>query len=232
MFAMGSAFFRAASAASSYESVILGDAPVAFWQLNDSSGTIAADVSGNAYNGTYTGTFTLAQPSIMPHGSGASLQLGGFGYVALPSVTALNALNHPLSLEFWIKTSTPTTAMYMLGLGSNGSAGIALSTVVSQRFTFGYVSVVNNANSTTALSANTSYYCVVTVDSSGNITFYVNGTAAGTGTTSGNTGSGPGAIGVYSGNTGIYAYTGYIQNVAVYNYALSSTKISNHYAAA
>ena len=231
MFAMGPAFFKQASPATSYAATILADTPVAFWELNESSGTTAADYSGNAYNGTYTGTYTLGQPSIMPHGSGASLELTGNGYVALPSVAALNALNHPLSLEFWIKTSTPASTMSILNLGSNGSASQTLSNVSSQQLTFGYVNVVNNATSTTVLAANTTYHCVVTVDSGGNITFYVNGTTAGTGTTSGNVGSGAGTIGIYAHTLANFPYTGYIQNVAVYDYALTSTQVADHYAA-
>ena len=214
-----------------YNDAVLADTPIAYWELNDTTGTSAIDSSGNSYNGTYTGTYTLNQASILPNGQGASLQLAGSGYVVLPSVAALSALNHPLSIEVWIKTSTPGTPMYFVGLGSSGSPGLALSTVTTDNLTFGYVDVVNSANSTTALAANTAYHCVVTVDASGNITFYVNGSVAGTGTTGGNTGSGTGAIGTYPNNTSLYLYTGYIQNVAVYNYALTATQVSNHYLA-
>lgn len=59
---------------------ILALAPTAFWKLNEASGAIAADSSGNGRDGTYVNGPTLAQTSIIPNTSDTSVQFpGNFG---------------------------------------------------------------------------------------------------------------------------------------------------------
>ena len=48
------------SATLSYEEETLDDSPLGYWRLNETSGTVAADSSGNARTGTYAGTPTFA----------------------------------------------------------------------------------------------------------------------------------------------------------------------------
>ena len=51
------AVLRAAPAfAATYASTVLADSPVAYWRLSETSGTSAADSSGNSHGGTYTST--------------------------------------------------------------------------------------------------------------------------------------------------------------------------------
>jgi hypothetical protein len=49
-------------AASAYATEVLADSPYLYWRLNDTSGTTAQDTTANNRDGTYAGTFTLAQP--------------------------------------------------------------------------------------------------------------------------------------------------------------------------
>jgi hypothetical protein len=62
-------------------------APIAYWPLSESSGTVAYDLVGN-FNGTYSGGSTLAQPgptnSIFGAGSRAALFDGASGHVDIP----------------------------------------------------------------------------------------------------------------------------------------------------
>lgn len=44
---------------------VLADSPLAFWQMQEPSGTNAADSSGNGRDGTYTGGITLNQASLL-----------------------------------------------------------------------------------------------------------------------------------------------------------------------
>ena len=71
-----------------YSQSVMQDGPLAYWQLNELSGTTAADSSGNGYNGTYEGSYSLGQPGVAPNCSSAtsttSLGLAGGGYVATP----------------------------------------------------------------------------------------------------------------------------------------------------
>ena len=69
---------------SAYSDLILASSPVAYWRLGESSGTTAADASGNSRVGTYSGTYTLGASSLVPSDTGdTSLGLGGAGYVSV-----------------------------------------------------------------------------------------------------------------------------------------------------
>jgi hypothetical protein len=50
---------------SDYLSTVLADNPLQFLPLQETSGTIAHDLSGNGRNGTYVGGMTLGQPSLL-----------------------------------------------------------------------------------------------------------------------------------------------------------------------
>ena len=59
---------------------ILSLSPVAYWKLDETSGTTATDSSGNGHHGTYTGTVTLNNRDGAP-------TFGG-GYVTIPDSSA------------------------------------------------------------------------------------------------------------------------------------------------
>lgn len=52
--------------ASSYRAQVLQDSPAGYWQLNETSGTNAADESGNGLGGTYQSSPTLGKPRLLP----------------------------------------------------------------------------------------------------------------------------------------------------------------------
>jgi hypothetical protein len=66
---------------------VLGLSPTVLWKLNDSSGTVAHDASGNAHDGTFTNSPTLGQTGIIPNVADLSAYFGGgvdgatYGYV-------------------------------------------------------------------------------------------------------------------------------------------------------
>ena len=66
---------------------ILSRSPVAFWKFDETSGSTAADSSGNGRNGTYTSTHTKGADSVIP--TGVATAFGG-GYLTVPNNAALN----------------------------------------------------------------------------------------------------------------------------------------------
>ena len=52
-----------------YVGSVLTDRPAAYWRLDDTSGTTAADFSGNGLNGTYAGGVTLAHDADIATGA-------------------------------------------------------------------------------------------------------------------------------------------------------------------
>lgn len=68
---------------------ILADAPVGYWRLGETSGTSAADASGNGNAGTYEGTYSLNQTSLVGDANPCASFDGGSGRVNCGNPTAL-----------------------------------------------------------------------------------------------------------------------------------------------
>lgn len=60
-----------------YSSVILADSPLGYWKLGESSGATAADSSGNARDGTYINSPTLAQTGLIAAESDTCVTFNG-----------------------------------------------------------------------------------------------------------------------------------------------------------
>ena len=90
----------------SYSEVILADSPVGYWRLGESSGTSAADATGNGNTGTYTDSYTLAQTGDIAGDTDKAVAFSGAnstgGYVAVPDVSALR-FTSALTFEAWIR---------------------------------------------------------------------------------------------------------------------------------
>lgn len=101
---------------SPYMQAILGDEPIAYWPLNETSGTVAIDYSENGLNGEYLGGFTLGQLS--PKGGGVLMD-GATGIMQVPYNSLLN-LTSQFSIELWFKPANLTQSeKYLLGKGNN-----------------------------------------------------------------------------------------------------------------
>ena len=73
--------------------------PIAYWKLDDGSGTLAADSSGNGFNGTL-----VNGPAWVAGRIGQGLSFDGVDdYVDVPSAPALDTF--PLTLAAWVKTT-------------------------------------------------------------------------------------------------------------------------------
>lgn len=103
-----------------YLSEILADSPVGAWLLDETSGTIAADSSGNGLNGTYTGGYTLNSRTFTDGAKCVELN-GSTGHVALGAPSALN-FKDVWTLEAWGQTDIVGAGeQYLIGEGYNGT---------------------------------------------------------------------------------------------------------------
>jgi chitodextrinase len=110
-------------AGSSYDSVVAGDRPVAFWDMNNPSGT-EPDLTGNGHSGTYNGgTATLTS---MLNGDRAVDFNGSSEYMTVPSSAAFSIpTTGQLTWEGWIRpdvlqwssASDPTNQGYVTWMG-------------------------------------------------------------------------------------------------------------------
>lgn len=96
------ALFVAAIAASA-ASAASGATPIAWYRLDETSGTSAADSSGSGNTGVYTGSPTLGTTAVRRFG----VYFGGDGkYLQAPAAATLNSLgvgNADFSVAFWVK---------------------------------------------------------------------------------------------------------------------------------
>jgi hypothetical protein len=106
---------------SGYSALIAAAGPVAFWPLNETSGTNAIDYWGG-YDADYTGTFLLSA-GINPVTGTESVQFDGTtGYARTPYYAPLNPTL--FSTEAWVNPSaTPTSEFCVMSCGQFASAG-------------------------------------------------------------------------------------------------------------
>ena len=91
-----------AARASGYAAAIIADAPLMYFRLNESSGTVAVDSMGNS-SGTYVNMAGLGNGSV-PIDTGTSVALTeNTSYIRFPAVDFRSLVN--LTMEFWFKLS-------------------------------------------------------------------------------------------------------------------------------
>lgn len=88
-----------------YESVILNDVPLAYWRLGESSGTTAADSSGNGNDGVYENSPTLGVPGALLTDSDTAVTFAQASSQYISSSYAGVTGSGARSIEAWVKTT-------------------------------------------------------------------------------------------------------------------------------
>ena len=232
---------RAALAATgdAYASAVLGDAPTAYYRLDDTGGTVA-DSSGNGLNGTAGSSVTLSAAGLLSSSVDTAMAFPGSKTAAGIASVPQNTLLQPsasVSLEAWLRfAAVPATYTVAVAYGSDSNYApydlyFVSGKIAAQFYLSSGVAVVTSPS---ALSANTTYYVAATYDGAA-ARLYINGalaaTTAKTGTLTGYTAG----YGVGIGDDAALsdpAFNGTIDEVAIYaGKALSATQVQNHYAA-
>ncbi len=236
----------AAAAGGSYDSTMLADGPTSYWKLNESSGpTFADSTAGNnsatavsgAINGVYQGGLTYSQPGAISTDYAVSFD-GSTGVVQSLQPPPIG--NTGASLEAWIyipSSWTPASGSYGAIFQAGTYNGIGFGIVYNYQGTtgfslFGLYEYVRwiTVSGAPALSTNTWYHLVMTVNGSGIPAFYINGTSYSQASSGGSPVAPTGAIYVADdpAASGRY-FGGTIDEPAVYNYALSTGQVLTHY---
>ena len=239
----GTAPAPSGAASGSYAATISADNPLAWWRLNDLAGTTAVDSTTSPANGTYVGTVSLGRAGVSSGnvGGGTSVGFGNSGsYVtvgALPAKLQL-AIGTDFSLEGWVYIDTAGadaliteayagdgTVRYMLGLGSAGNGSGFPS--------FGwYNGGWRQAVGTVSIADSKWHHLVGTYEASANKQrLYVDGVEVASATPGG---SQPGGVEtLYLGRRwdSNQSTNGFLDELAIYGYRLSSTQVAAHAAA-
>jgi len=202
---------------------------VGYWKLNDGAGTIAADASGNGNTGSLEGT---TPPSWTTVSGKAALTFNGNGYVDCGASSALKP-TAAMSAAFWVYPTSNESYMNLLGnvdsFNANGFK-VYFGDDGATRLTFAVISAGSEVHARGgSLSLNAWNHVCVTFDGS-SLIIYLNGSSAAT-----NSG---GVIGAATADfsVGLGENTGVLNNasmdeVALFNRALSSTEVATIYAA-
>jgi RHS repeat-associated protein len=215
-----------------YRSAVLASNPVGYWRLGETSGTTAADSSGAARAGTFTGGYTQGVTSALltDTANKAATFNGTTGYVNGGDLSAGESTT--FSVEAWVKTST-TVASYVVGEGSTTSGnpfnGLHVDVSGHAQFT-----VRDNAAAAVAVTGakvinNNAWHHLVGVRNGNLLSLYVDGdpdgTATGTlGTITLNTSS----VGALKRTGVLYYLNGSVDEAAYYRSALSAGRVMNH----
>jgi hypothetical protein len=240
-----------------YPAQVLADHPIAFWRLDESSGNVAYDyVGGN--NGIYSNVSLAFAPPYNPNSDPTEGYAPGFGFLttndsyvgSVPTNISFSAptnVNAEFSVECWAQESAVTSDNGLVAIGYGfGGEEFALDCGANDpahdlRFyavNAGGTSV--GATSHVAPNDNKWHHIVGVCDEvSGHDYVYIDGTNAGTGNMSTSSGirslTAPLSIGARITGNGDNNYDnqflGFIDEVAIYNYALSSNQVLTHYLA-
>lgn len=219
-----------AAALLSYHDTIMADSPVAYYRLNETSGTSAADASGHTNTGTYTGGYTLGQTTTATDGDKAVLLNGTTGYITIPNSASLQ-LGDVFSIEAWIKLpSAPisgTETIIGQGSGSTGGPGLRL---ISNEVRLMYSDQSALASTFSTGINDTGWHHLVGTKNGATIKVYIDAVDKTTSTTNHTMANSPNAVTIGNRASADW-FSGTVDEVAIYATALSSTRVAAHYAA-
>jgi PKD repeat protein len=219
-----------------YSRTVTADNPSNYWRFGEASGARVYDQAGNGDLALGTGV-TLGRTGVLPQQSNRAAAFNGTSTGVAASQVAVGAPD-VFSLEAWFST-TSTAGGKIIGLG-NTTTGLSnvydrhLTLDRSGRVLFGvYNDVSSVVQSPTALNDGKWHHVVATLNGSG-MKLYVDGKLIATkaGVTYGVAYSGYWRIGgdrTWEGSGPYLAAT--LDEVAVYQTALSSTQVANHFTA-
>jgi hypothetical protein len=233
-----------------YQQTVLADNPSFFWQLNETSGSTAADSSPNGFTGVYEPGTTQGVPGPITGSPDTATSFDGQSGL----VTSANTVNDPqtFSIELWFKTTTNTGGK-LIGFGDN-QTGMSSSydrhiyMMNDGQLVFGvWTGQTDTIETPNVYNDGQWHYVVATLGSSG-MALYIDGQQIGTNpTTSAQSYTGYWRVGgdnlngwnldEWGSNSqgttqpNSYYFNGAISDVGVYPTALTTAQIAAHYAA-
>ncbi len=205
---------------------------IGYWKFDETSGTTATDVSGNANTGTL-----LNAPARTTGKLGGALSFNGVNqWVSLPATASLKGLN-AATVSLWYYPMTNGGGILYYESWSSGSVRFSLghningTVQVKMRDTDGGSTFI--AQSSSALSLNTWHHLAATVDAaSDQLILYIDGVQAAVNTQAKgpftlSAPADPIAIGAYSYPSAPGYLKGSLDDVRVYNRALTLTEIQS-----
>lgn len=222
-----------------------------YLKFDEGTGSTATDSSGNGNHGTITtasyvtsrvmSARTTVSNRLLIRDMGTSLRFNGvefttYNYVLKSSETAFNLPAY--SVELWFKRGNlgnfSDTALYCEGRNGNATPLFRINIGINGQINIGARTDANNLvlNNTSVIRINDkNWHHVLWTDTNGSGNLYIDGVAdtANWNYTRGTTTLDRTTVGIQPQNLTSRAFNGYIDNVCVYNRALTPTEAVNTY---
>jgi hypothetical protein len=225
-----------------YPTTILADNPIAYYRLEETSGTTAVDSSASGlFPGVYNfsgGYPVLGQPGIDINSIG--LSAGQSASVTAGYYPELNQ-QAPFSFEIWARPISTDPVNYRCPIGNFSGWGTATQSgwyvyqTPGSASAFACITASGVWITSPAITLFNWYHLVGTYDGA-NMSFYLNGVLVGTQNASGytansvnNAGVNPIALGFRGDASGYGAFDGGVDEFAYYTYALTAAQVLTHY---
>jgi len=215
---------------SAYALRVLALGPIAYYQLDEASGTTALDTAGSGYHGTYVN----AAPGGTGIGDGQTgATFDGTGDVVTIGAAASHIDGDEGSILVWGKTAawTDATLRYLVRFVADSADEVQIAKgTTNNQLIFRRISTDPVSVTSTALAGSTSYFCaILTWSVSGDaLKAYINGAQVGTTQTGLQTLDGTilstkALIGAGT-NAGANSWSGGIAHVAIFDRVLSGAE--------
>lgn len=220
-----------AQSVAAYSDVVLGDNPVAFYLMNETSGSTLVDSSTSGNNGTYSNSPSLNVSTGLT-GIPKAVTFNGTnqsGNVAVNSALGMAATG-AWSVEFWAKlTDTSTIRSPFAIRDSAGSSILTLGYFNAPNAGYYYAQggdqfVINDNNTWNGAW----HQFIVTAAAAGAMKLYIDGTNVASSSASRGGSTVNRGITIGTNATSGQFFQGDIAAMSVYNYELTSTQVNNH----
>ncbi len=197
---------------------------VGYWKLDETSGSSAADSSGNANTATWQGGVSriASVPGAITFADAEAITLDGTsGYLTL-GTTNLPANNAAQSISLWYKGAPNGGNQNMVAMSNGSNSAIQLGFRGSSLIAWSWGG--GTLISTTAINDSNWHHAVYTYDGTTD-KIYVDGALQASGTSTHQTASVTAAyLGTYNGSAELFA--GSLDDVRVYNRAISAAEVA------
>ena len=217
-----------------YSDVVQASAPLAYLRLGETTGTRAADVMGSGHYGELTGTATHDAHGAILHDTDGAVHLTGGGYVHIAALTEL-ADSDELTLEAWFHPTAITDNQPIIEIASAMHFGPHIWQFDSgDKIYTNLVDATNTAHSIMsdahAITAGAWHHVVATYDGANGALYYDGHRVGTTGMTGPLLVNGDIYLGhrAAMGMSPAVSFDGSIDEVAVYDHALTAAQVTRH----
>ena len=228
---LGAGAAQAAAPTTTYTADVLAAAPVSYWRLGETGGTVAADATG-ANPATYANV-TLNQPGAIACDANTAVGFNGStSYATAPSSSSLN-MSTAVTVGFWAKRRSISSTYQVLvgkpgdGISQNENYAVWLTPTNKYQAYFGngtgYVSVQTPA------VTDTNWHYVVATDDGSTAKIYLDGVLKQSVATTLKLTANAKPLNVGRAASNQYFFNGWLDELALYRTALSATTIQAHY---